>query len=157
MANWADAPSPSSSEWHRCFGGLEWRHDASGVFVREDGVEEGPLRTQGRPLTAEAIVARFGAILIRQSVELEIPPEIVIMTIATEAAYYRSVGFTGPATFRWEAHVKVTDSPPDFRGDYSLARVYCAAVRSAAQATLRQRDQTDPSVYTKGGRRGTIA
>ena len=38
-----------------------------------------------------------------------------------------------------------------------LARVYCAAVRSAAQATLRQRDQTDPSVYTKGGRRGTIA
>ena len=41
------------------------------------------------------------------------------MTIATEAAYWRPVGFTGPRTFYWEAAVWNRDVTPNFQGDYS--------------------------------------
>ncbi len=42
-----------------------------------------------------------------------------MMAIAAETSVYRKYGFTGPNTFRWEAHVKVDDVAPPLYGDYS--------------------------------------
>jgi peptidoglycan L-alanyl-D-glutamate endopeptidase CwlK len=121
MARWNDTPKVEGGSWTNRFGGIEWRYDSSGIYIRDrNGTVSGPQRTSGAPITCQSIIDHFEAILIARSIEYGIPPELLIMTIATEAASYRKVGFTGQLTFRWEPHVKVNDDPPSFRGDYSL-------------------------------------
>jgi peptidoglycan L-alanyl-D-glutamate endopeptidase CwlK len=69
-------------------------------------------------LTCRAIWDAF-SVQIDLMARFRIPPEIIIMTIAAEAAAYRAQGFTGPSTFRWEAHVWNRDVNPPVQGDYS--------------------------------------
>jgi peptidoglycan LD-endopeptidase CwlK len=114
---WSECPPPATGPLHSRFGGIEWRYDQSGVFIAAD-VQ--PQRTMGEPTTCRDICDRFRDIIIANSVRFAVPPEIIVMTIATEAAAFRSTGYTGQPTFRWEAHVTVADSPPKYLGDYSI-------------------------------------
>lgn len=119
---WSETPEIVGSDWQSRFGGLEWRFDATGVFTRDDplAAESGPARTPGQPVTARRITELFGDAMKSISIELGLPPELLVTTVATEAGSFRDVGYTGPATFRWEPHVLVRDVEPAFRGDYSF-------------------------------------
>jgi hypothetical protein len=101
--SWADAPAVNSADWHSRNGGQEWRYDASGVYLRNQ--PDTPLRTSGNPDTVAAILKAFGSEIYEASRHYKVPPELIIMTIATETASFGNSGFTGPRTFRWEAHI----------------------------------------------------
>ncbi|GAB5387821.1 MAG: hypothetical protein Alpg2KO_07890 [Alphaproteobacteria bacterium] len=125
MTDWSDLPQMGQSDWHNRWGGRRWRHDATGIYIDNKTT---PERTPGEPETMRAILRLMEAPLKRACVEFWIPAELVLMTIATETAAYRRQGFTGPATFRWENHVKVKDvSPPDV-GDYSAGPMQMLAI-----------------------------
>jgi hypothetical protein len=95
-----------SADWHaRPPGTREWRYDQSGIYLRND--PNVPLRTHGQPTTCMAIVEAYGPEIYNASRAFNIPPELIIMTIATEAGSFVASKFTGPPTFRWEA--KITD------------------------------------------------
>lgn len=115
--DWSLTPSPTSSNWHSQFGGQEWRHDANGVYLRT--AADTPLRTAGPPSTCSAIVNLYGQTIHKAALEHKIAPELIVMTIATEAAFAKKANFTGPSTFRWEALVQVNDVSPPTLGDYS--------------------------------------
>jgi peptidoglycan L-alanyl-D-glutamate endopeptidase CwlK len=115
--DWASCPKLQSADVHGRFEGIRWRYDSVGVFVEHQGI---PERTNGEPVTCRTICGMFAEAIISCSGEFAVPPEIIVMTIATEAAAYRSAGFTGPPTFRWESNVLVKDSPPEYKGDYSV-------------------------------------
>jgi peptidoglycan L-alanyl-D-glutamate endopeptidase CwlK len=117
MPSWNDTPPVGEDYWMSMYGGIEWRYDATGIYIR--GLDQ-PLRTDGEPITCQTIIDHFDDNIINYAIEFNIPPEIIVMTIATEAAAYRRIGFTGPETFRWEPHVKVKDVEPNHYGDYSL-------------------------------------
>lgn len=118
--SWASAPCLESGPWRRRFGGMRWRGDSRGVFLGSRELEDRPQRTRGEPITTRVICELFEAELIEVSHRWGLPPEILVMVVATEAGLFRRVGFTGPLTFRWEAHVNVRDVEPRFRGDYSF-------------------------------------
>jgi hypothetical protein len=96
--NWAGTPQMDSRDFHD-EGGQRWRYDAGGVFLQNDPQ---PQRTGGAPATVNAILAAYGTEIFNASMARRIPPELIVMTIATETAIYRKVNFTGPRTFRWE-------------------------------------------------------
>ncbi|HEY9011873.1 MAG TPA: D-alanyl-D-alanine carboxypeptidase family protein [Devosia sp.] len=114
-----DVPALGEAGWHRMFGGQEWRYDGNGIYLRGVGGGATPLRTPGKPTTCRAIWDRFGSLIMIMARKYGVAPEILVMTIATETAAYREQGFTGPATFRWEAHVWNNDVSPPVQGDYS--------------------------------------
>lgn len=113
------SPKIAASGWHGAFGGQEWRYDNKGVYLRTVNGGTTPLRTPGAPMTMRAIWEAFGTLIQLNARRFGVPPEIIMMTIATEAAAYRRDGFTGPATFRWESHVWNRDVTPNVQGDYS--------------------------------------
>lgn len=139
--SWSDTPELEIADWQSRFGGLEWRYDAEGVFVRDGEGEEGPARTPGEPITARRITELFAEPLKAVSVRFELPPELLVMTVATEAGSFRSVGYTGPATFRWEPGARVRDVEPSFYGDYSFGPMQTLA--STARQALRGFDLPD--------------
>jgi len=100
--NWAGAPRMDSRDFHDV-GGQEWRYDETGVFLRNNPQQ--PLRTANAPATVNAILAIYGTEIFSASMTRQIPPELIVMTIAVETAIFRNVGFTGPKTFRWEQGV----------------------------------------------------
>ena len=111
----------SSSDWHRQFGGRRWRYDHEGIYI--DG-NSYPQRTGGDPSTCREIIRLMGNEILAAAVKYEVPPELILMTIATESAFKKDEGFTGPGTFRWESHAKVyhsgeTSLDGHHRGDYS--------------------------------------
>jgi hypothetical protein len=109
------APPPQASvAQQRRFGGRVWRTDALGVHA--DGVL---WRTPGEPVTCAAILTLFEAPLLAAAKKHGIDAALLIMTIATETGRIRDAGFTGPRTFRWEAHVLNRDVATPFRGSYS--------------------------------------
>lgn len=112
-------PPVGSAGWHKKFGGQDWKYDGNGVYLRSyvDGTQ--PLRTAGPPNTCKAIWDRYGTIIQVMAKKYNLAPEVLIMTIATEAGAYKAHDFTGPATFRWEAHVWNRDVSPPVQGDYS--------------------------------------
>jgi peptidoglycan L-alanyl-D-glutamate endopeptidase CwlK len=112
-------PPVGSAGWHNKFDGRDWRYDENGVYARDINYGDRPLRSPGSPVTCRAIWTLFGTVIMLMARKYDIAPEVIIMTIATEAAAYRSQGFTGPATFRWEAHVWNRDVEPATQGDYS--------------------------------------
>ncbi len=112
-------PHPGESGWHSLFGGRSWRHDENGVYVREHEDGEMPLRTKGEPVTMRAVLDRCADSIFQAAVRRGVPAALIMMTIATETAFARADGFTGPRTFRWEPHVEVRDATPPHRGDYS--------------------------------------
>ena len=125
MPVWNDTPPVGESNWMSKYGGIEWRYNHTGIYLR--GLNQ-PLRTAGDPITCQAIVDQFSDIIIRYAIEFNIPPEIIVMIIATEAAAYRRIGFTGTETFRWEPYVKVRDVEPNHYGDYSLGPMQTLAI-----------------------------
>lgn len=112
-------PAVGQQSWHRKFNGIEWRFDEDGIYIRSYAGGQKPLRSSGAPLTCRAIWDAFSVQIDLMARRFAIPPEIIIMTIAAEAAAYRAQGFTGPSTFRWEAHVWNKDVNPPVQGDYS--------------------------------------
>ncbi|MEM7529839.1 MAG: D-Ala-D-Ala carboxypeptidase family metallohydrolase [Pseudomonadota bacterium] len=117
--SWSDLPPMSDSDFHSANGEIEWRFDESGLYTRRAGLTEGPLRTRGEPVTVLEALRLYGDAIHAFSLRYRVPAELILMTIGTEAAHARADAFTGPRTFRWERHVRVTDVHPPDRGDYS--------------------------------------
>lgn len=115
--DWGALPTMSRSDWHSMHGGRQWRFDATGLYLREQ--PNAPQRTPGAPITCLDIIRLCGKQIAAASAKYRVAPELIVMTIATEAAAYRRDRFTGPRTFRWESQVSVTDVEPPDRGDYS--------------------------------------
>jgi peptidoglycan L-alanyl-D-glutamate endopeptidase CwlK len=132
---WIDCPPVNPTGFHQKFDGIEWRYDATGVFVYG---REVPERTSGEPTTCRVICELLGTSIIERSIEFGVPAELIVMTIATEASQYRSTGFSGPPTFRWEAKVVVQDSPPKFKGDYSVGPMQTLATTAREIIRLRK-------------------
>lgn len=115
----ADVPPPATNDWRRFFNGIEYRCDPRGIYLRDVHGGTEPLRTPGTPTTCEAIWQLCGEYIIAASKKYGVSPELIMMTIATEAAFAKKHSFTGPLTFRWEPHVEVNDVQPHHFGDYS--------------------------------------
>jgi len=110
---------PPSADWHGKFGGQDWRYDANGIYTREYEGGTQPLRTAGSPVTCRAIWQLFADPILAASKRYGVHPAIIMMVTATETAFAKSSGFTGPLTFRWEPGVEVRDVNPPRWGDYS--------------------------------------
>ena len=115
--DWSQTKPMDSADFHSRFGGQEWRYTDRGIFLRS--APDTPLRTHGEPDTCNAILSIYGQDIFNASMTHGVPPELIVMTIATESAADRPVNFTGPRTFRWEPGVQVTDVSPQTMGDYS--------------------------------------
>jgi peptidoglycan L-alanyl-D-glutamate endopeptidase CwlK len=74
--------------------------------------------------------------LLTASEKYDVPLALIMMVIATETAFARRFGFTGPITFRWEKHVKVEDVSPPIWGDYSAGPMQTLA--TTARWVIRQ-------------------
>lgn len=115
----AALPSMDQRDWHSFEAGpREWRYDERGLAIRENGTVaqqrwEDSLDTMGK------IMAYMGSELLAASSKHGIPPALLLMTVATETHVYKAHRFTGPKTFRWEAHVENDDINPPTSGDYS--------------------------------------
>jgi peptidoglycan L-alanyl-D-glutamate endopeptidase CwlK len=107
---WEDLPKPENYGWRSRFGGQEWKCDGSGVYLKARS--QVPLRSAGSPRTCQAIVDLYGAEIVEASRFHKVPPELIVMTIATEAAAHRASDFTGPPTFRWEAGISDYSAGP---------------------------------------------
>jgi peptidoglycan L-alanyl-D-glutamate endopeptidase CwlK len=109
--DWSMLPRVAASDFSNPFGGQPWRVDGRGIYLR-NGTDAIPLRSPGTPRTCSAVVAAFGPAIARAAAKHGVPPELLIMTIATETGIFRDDGFTGPKTFRWEAHIKDYSAGP---------------------------------------------
>lgn len=116
----AAMPYPSTSNWHR-FGSLgrEWRYDARGLYTRDVGGGNQSWRWDASLVTVKRIWDLMGTHIEAASRKHGVNPALIIMTIATETHFASKAGFTGPTTFRWEAHVVNEDVKPPVSGDYS--------------------------------------
>ena len=140
-----DAPRPGSGDWRARFGGVEWRYDARGVYRRDHAGGARPLRTAGEPKTCRDIWRLCGEHIAAASRRYGVPAEIIVMTIATETAFARKFGFSGPHTFRWEPHVAVRDVDPPIVGDYSAGPMQTLA--TTARWVIREQNlEYDPFV-----------
>lgn len=115
-------PTAILSDWTSEGDGIEWRVDARGICLRHR--PNTPLRTAGAPDTCVMILELFADAIRAASLRHQVPPELIAMTIATEAGAFADDGFTGPATFRWESDVEVRETgDPEIdghdTGDYS--------------------------------------
>lgn len=136
-------PQMGKADWHNQFGGIEWRYDGGGVYVREHADGKEPLRTGGPPLTCRAIWQLCGEHIVAAARKHGVPLELIMMTIATETGFARKFGFTGPHTFRWEPHVKVADVSPPLMGDYSAGPMQTLAT-TARWIIKKQHLEYDP-------------
>jgi murein DD-endopeptidase MepM/ murein hydrolase activator NlpD len=113
-------PYPKTSDWHRPFEfGREWRYDARGVYTRDVHGGTRPWRWETSLTVMKRIWELMGDDIERAAVKHGVNPALIMMTIATETHFAAEQGFTGPKTFRWEAHVDNDDVTPPFKGDYS--------------------------------------
>ena len=109
-----DGPRPGAQGPHSRFGGRVWRYDETGVHA--DGIL---WRTPGEPVTCRAILDRHAGPILAAARRHGVNPALVVMTVAVETGGLRRDGFTGPRSFRWEAHVVNRDMAPPFSGTYS--------------------------------------
>ena len=122
QVDWSAMPPLSDFAWTSRFGGQEWRADDNGIYLR--GEPNSPLRTPGEPSTASSALNEFADNIAEASQKFSVPPELILMTIATETGFMKSEGFTGPRTFRWEKNVTLTTTGDvaldgKEKGDYS--------------------------------------
>lgn len=120
--DWSALPRVKPVDWMSKFGGRSWRVDEAGIYLSHS--PNSPERTPGVPSTVLKALDLYADEIASACQKFGIPPELVLMTIATETAVMKDHGFTGPATFRWEPHVKLTttgDPAVDGieEGDYS--------------------------------------
>jgi peptidoglycan L-alanyl-D-glutamate endopeptidase CwlK len=118
-------PGPTSTnDWHAVNGGDAWAYDKGGVYTRKPNGDLKVWRTAGAPITVQEVLAQMGDAIRAASRKYDVAPELIVMTIATETAAFRRVGFTGPDTFHWEQGYTVgaTGDPQldgKEKGDYS--------------------------------------
>lgn len=112
-------PLPGIEDWHNRYDGRQWRFDEKGVYIHEYMNGRMPLRTRGEPISCRTIWQFFSEDILHAAKTYDIPIPAIMMVIATESAFARKFGFTGPSTFRWEPHVEVKDVSPPVWGDYS--------------------------------------
>lgn len=119
LARPSSLPPMDAADWHGFGTGTrEWRYDERGLSTRENGVVT--QQRWDRDLdTMHRIMQCMGSALLAASAKQGIPPALLMMTVATETHIYKAANFTGPNTFRWEAHVPNSDVRPPSRGDYS--------------------------------------
>ncbi|WP_207538265.1 D-alanyl-D-alanine carboxypeptidase family protein [Sabulicella rubraurantiaca] len=110
--DWRKLPSIEECDWSHPFQGRPWRVDRHGIYLRDLEGGQRAIRSAGNPTTCGAVIAAFGPQIAKYSAKHGVPPELIVMTIATEVGVYRSVGFTGPRTFRWEAHISDYSAGP---------------------------------------------
>lgn len=106
--DWPSLPQVDETDWAHPFEGRPWRVDGQGIYLKERDGGAVPIASAGNPVTCGAILERFGPWIAKFAEKHGVPPQLLVMTIATETGIYRKHGFTGPKTFRWEAHL------PDF-------------------------------------------
>jgi murein DD-endopeptidase MepM/ murein hydrolase activator NlpD len=112
-------PPMDEKNWHSFGTGTrEWRYDERGLATRESGVIR-QQRWEDSLDTMRKIMEDMGAELLAASTKHGVPPALLLMTVATETHIYKAYKFTGPKTFRWEAHVENDDVNPPTSGDYS--------------------------------------
>lgn len=143
VVDWGAIVPAGTADWHSRFGGREWRHDERGLYLRDVAGGQEPLRTPGEPATCRAISALYLEAIMAASRKHGVPPALIMMVIATESAFARKFGFTGPHTFRWEPQVKVTDVSPPVWGDYSAGPMQSLAT-TARWVIREQRLDYDP-------------
>ena len=115
-----EIPVPAESDWHRyARSGREWRYDSRGLSIRGSEGSEIPQRWDADLKTMRRIIELMGSEILAASRKHRINPALIMMTIATEAHAHMARKFTGPSTFRWEAHVENSDVKPPVQGDYS--------------------------------------
>ncbi|TSE13544.1 peptidoglycan DD-metalloendopeptidase family protein [Mesorhizobium intechi] len=115
----AAIPAMDQKDWHSFGNGMrEWRYDERGLDTREHGVITKQRWEQSLD-TMRKIMEYMGVELLAASAKHGIPPALLMMTVATETHIYKAQKFTGPETFRWEAHVQNDDVNPPTLGDYS--------------------------------------
>lgn len=108
--DWSRTPQLGASGFHNRFGGQSWRFDNTGVFLEDDPTN--PRRSHGSPKTCSAILDLYGQQIFDASMKHGIPPELIVLTIATESGADRKSKFTGPPTFRWEPGVRSYSAGP---------------------------------------------
>ncbi|WP_441233936.1 hypothetical protein [Bradyrhizobium sp. 930_D9_N1_4] len=99
--DWSKTPQLGSSGFHSFKGGQDWKFDSDGVYLEDD--PDKPCRSNGEPKTCSAILDIYEQEIFDASMKHGIPPELIVMTIATESGADRKTKFTGAPTFRWEA------------------------------------------------------
>lgn len=103
----------NASRFHSQFGGIEWKvkltRDEKGVIIQNT---QAPQRSSGKPITCSKIFSIYGDYISNAAIRFDVPEELIVMTIATEASIYRDVSFTGPKTFRWESHINEYSAGP---------------------------------------------
>ncbi|MCP5086394.1 MAG: hypothetical protein GY952_06290 [Rhodobacteraceae bacterium] len=120
--DWSALPAVIPVDWTSKFGGREWRVDGDGIYLR--GSPNTPQRTPGTPTTVMTAIDLYADDIAAACQKFNVPPEHVLMTIATETGIFRKHDFTGPKTFRWEPHVTLTTTGDPAidnkeKGDYS--------------------------------------
>lgn len=138
--DWPSLPRLPTFDWSSRFGGQEWRVDRRGIFLRSG--PDAPQHTPGEPVTIETALEHYAEAIAAASRRFDVPPELILMTIATETGAMRKHAFTGPNTFRWEAHVKLTttgDAAVDgkVKGDYSAGPMQILS-NTAREVNARQ-------------------
>ncbi len=141
--DWKRTPVVGSGDWHAMFDGRTWRYDGQGVYLHTAPTT--PSRTPGAPTTCQTILDLYGPAIYQASLAHGVPPELIITTIATEAAVARKSDFTGPPTFRWEPHVRVEDVPTPTFGDYSAGPMQTLA--TTARDVIRRLSLAYPDPF----------
>lgn len=70
------------TEYHRSYGGIQWRVTPLGVEIEGEGVQ----RTPGEPVTMRRLIHEWGSKIQAVCLITSIPAELLLMTIATEGA-----------------------------------------------------------------------
>jgi hypothetical protein len=108
--DWSKTPQLGASGFHNRFGGQNWRFDNNGIYLEDN--PNNPIRSGGSPRTCSAILDIYGQQIFDASMKHGIPPELIVMTIATESGADRKSKFTGPPTFRWEPRPRSYSAGP---------------------------------------------
>lgn len=129
----AAIPGPARAGWRSRFGGRFWRTDAGGVYTRERRLGTFAHRMEADARTARRAWAAFGDVILAAARRHGVAPQLILMAIARNAA---GPELTGPATFRWQAHVAVRDVDPPVHGDHQAGPMGTSARR--ARAVIRE-------------------
>lgn len=142
--DWTALPVVVESDWGNPLGGKLWKVTRNGVMLSEGVIE----RTPGDPMTSSAAIEFYADAIGEASQKFDVPPEIIVMTISTETAAARRDKFTGPTTFRWEAHVKLAET-----GDAALDGIklgdYSAGPMQILSNTARWMNNISPQLRFK--------
>jgi soluble lytic murein transglycosylase-like protein len=86
--------TPAAQGFRRAFaGGVGWRTTRDGVLV--EGETE-PVGTIGAPNTVRRIWREYGATILKCAVEIGVPAELIVATIATESRGDKDATRSGP-------------------------------------------------------------